>query len=104
VRKKDKSVIWPAYFDSNRTRKMGRRISKNLAVKSPKINEIVNVVSKLGFQCELDPDISYPKKPWVRTGLLLVEKKYSKGQFINKIAAKLFKNRANTIRNEKKKS
>ena len=94
MRKKDKTIIWPAYFDSNRTRKMGRRVSKDLCVRSPKMDEIVTVISKLGFQCELNPEVSYPKKPWVRTGLLLIEKKYSKEQLINKIALNLVKNRA----------
>ena len=102
MRKQDKALIWPAYFDSNRTRKMGRRISKNLAVKSPKMNEILAAVSKLGFQCELIPEASYPKKPWIKTGLLLIEKKYPKEQLINKIAKHLVKNRANSSRKEKR--
>ena len=104
MRKKDKTLIWPAYFDSNRTRKMGRRVSKDICVRSPKIDEIVNVVSKLGYQCELNPEVSYPKKPWIRTGLLLIEKKYSKEQLINKIAVNLVKNRAKSLNDKKRKS
>ena len=100
--KQDKAILWPAYFDSSRTRKMGRRVSKKLAVKSPKIKELINVVSKLGFHCELIPDVSYPKKPWVKTGLLLIEKKYPKEQLINKIAKQLVKNRNNFLRKEKR--
>ena len=102
MRKQDKALIWPAYFDSNRTRKMGRRVSKNLAVKSPKIQELIDVVSKLGFQCELIPEVSYPKKPWVKTGLLLIENKYPKEQLINKIAKQFVKIRGNSLRKVKR--
>jgi signal recognition particle subunit SRP19 len=102
MRKQDKAILWPAYFDSSRTRKMGRRVSKKLAVKSPKLKELINAVSKLGFQCELIPEVSYPKKPWVKTGLLLIEKKISKEQLINKIAEQLVKSRDNFSRKEKR--
>jgi signal recognition particle subunit SRP19 len=102
MRKQDKTIIWPIYFDSSRTRKKGRRVSKNMAVKSPKINEIANVASKLGFQYEIIPEVSYPKKPWINTGLLLIEKKFTKEQLIKKIAMKLLKNRNNLSRKEKK--
>ena len=40
MRKQDKMIIWPAYFDSTKTRRDGRRIPKSLAVPSPKILEI----------------------------------------------------------------
>lgn len=102
MRKQEKAIIWPIYFDSNRTRKKGRRVSKNMAVKSPKINEIANVASKLGFQYEIIPEVSYPKKPWINTGLLLIERKFTKEQLIKKIAMKLLKNRNNLSRKEEK--
>jgi signal recognition particle subunit SRP19 len=98
MRKQDKALLWPAYFDSSRTRKMGRRVSKKMAVKSPKMNELINAVSKLGFHCELIPEVSYPKKPWIKTGLLLIEKKYPKEQLINKIAKQLVESRDNFSR------
>ena len=40
MRKLDKAIIWPLYFDVNKTRKEGRRVSKALAVSSPKIAEL----------------------------------------------------------------
>ena len=102
MRKQDKAIIWPVYFDSGKTRGMGRRVPKNLAVKSPKIDEIIHVVSRLGFQYELVPEVSYPKKPWKHSGLLLVEKKLSKEQLIKKIAGKLLEYRNNSSRKRKK--
>ena len=102
MRKQDKAIIWPVYFDSGKTRGKGRRVSKNLAIKSPKIDEIIHVVSRLGFQFELVPEVSYPKKPWKNSGLLLVEKKLSKEQLIKKIAEELLEYRNNYLRKRKK--
>ena len=51
MRKQDKAIIWPAYFDQTKTRKNGRRVSKNLAVPNPKIEELQEAAKKLG--CEM---------------------------------------------------
>jgi signal recognition particle subunit SRP19 len=89
MRKQDKIIIWPAYFDQAKTRKNGRRVSKNLAVHSPKILEIREATQKLGLEFEVVMDKGYPKTPWAKTGMLLVEKKGSKEQVINRIAKQL---------------
>jgi len=96
MRKQDKIIIWPAYFDSTKTRKNGRRVPKNLAVPSPKILEIKDAAGKLGLEHELVPDASYSKTPWQKAGMLLVKKKEPKGQIIGKIAKQLLKIRGVT--------
>jgi signal recognition particle subunit SRP19 len=98
MRKQDKVIIWPAYFDQAKTRKNGRRVPKNLAVQSPKILEIQEAAQKLGLKFEVVADKGYPKTPWAKTGMLLVEKKGSKEQIISRIAKQLLK-----ARNEKSK-
>ena len=97
MRKQDKVIIWPAYFDQAKTRKEGRRVQKSLAVQSPKILEIREAAQKLGLDFEVVADKGYPKTPWAKTGMLLVEKKGSKEQIINRIAKQLLK-----VRNEQK--
>ena len=89
MRKQDKIIIWPAYFDQAKTRKNGRRVPKNLAVQSPKIMEIQEATQKLGLEFEVVTDKDYPKTPWAKTGMLLVEKKGSKEHVINRIAKQL---------------
>jgi signal recognition particle subunit SRP19 len=91
MRKQDKIIIWPAYFDSTKTRKDGRRVPKNLSVPSPKILEIKNAAEKLGLEHELVAEAGYPKTPWLKTGMLLVKKKEAKEQIIRKIAKQLLK-------------
>jgi len=93
MRKQDKIIIWPAYFDQTKTRKNGRRVPKNLAVQSPKILEIQEAAQKLGLEFEVVADKGYPKTPWAKTGMLLVEKRGSKEQIISRIAKQLLKAR-----------
>ncbi|MEM3874406.1 MAG: signal recognition particle subunit SRP19/SEC65 family protein [Candidatus Bathyarchaeia archaeon] len=94
MRRQDKVVLWPAYFDSTKTRGEGRRIPKILAVPSPKITELKEAVEKLGFEYELVADAGYPKTPWLKTGMLLVTKKEAKNRLLKKVAKQLQKIRA----------
>ena len=96
MRKQEKIIIWPTYFDSARTRMDGRRVSKSLAVAAPRITEVKEAAEKLGLACELILDAGYSKTPWLKTGMLLVEKKGSKNQTIVMIAKQLVKIRSST--------
>jgi signal recognition particle subunit SRP19 len=93
MRKLEKIIIWLAYFDQAKTRKEGRRVPKSLAVPSPKILEVQEAAQKLGLDFEVVADKGYSKTPWTKTGMLLVEKKGSKEQVINRIAKQLLKAR-----------
>jgi len=94
VRQQDKIIIWPAYFDSTKTRNDGRRVSRNLAVPSPRITEVKEAAEKLGLTHELVADVGYAKTPWLKTGMILVKKKGSKGQMVLLIAKQLMKIRS----------
>jgi len=94
MRKQDKNVIWPVYFDSTKTRKEGRRVPKSLAVPYPKILEIKDAAERLGLEHELVPDVTYSKTPWLKTGMLHVKKNERKSQIIIRIARQLLKIRS----------
>lgn len=95
MRKQDKIIIWPAYFDSTRTRKDGRRVVKNLAVPMPRAAEIKDAADKLRLDSELRGDVGYARTPWVKTGMVLVRKKKdSKEKVIGAIARQLIKTRS----------
>ena len=93
MRKQDKIIIWPAYFDLTKTRKEGRRVPKSLAVQHPKILEVQEAAQKMRLDLEVVADKGYSKTPWSKTGMLLIEKKGSKEQIINRIAKQLLKTR-----------
>ncbi|MCW4044020.1 MAG: signal recognition particle protein Srp19 [Candidatus Bathyarchaeota archaeon] len=103
MRKQEKAIIWPAYFDQSRTRKEGRRVPKSLAVPSPRIQEISEATVKLGLKHEVAAEAGYPKTPWAKTGMLLVEKQGSKEQTIKKIAKQLLKTRSELLSQPQKK-
>ncbi|HUJ84697.1 MAG TPA: signal recognition particle subunit SRP19/SEC65 family protein, partial [Candidatus Acidoferrales bacterium] len=65
MKKLDKAIIWPIYFDANKTRRNGRRVAKNLAVQSPKIDEVKIAVDRLGLKNEVRLEAHFPRIPWV---------------------------------------
>jgi len=91
MRKLDKAIIWPVYFDCNKTRKDGRRVPKSIAVQSPKIAEIKEAADKLGLENELNLEAHFPQAPWVKSGMMLVEKNEAKEKIIQKLAKQLMK-------------
>ena len=98
MRKQEKVIVWPVYFDQTKTRKNGRRVPKSLTVRHPKIAEVTTAVAKLGLKHEVTLDVGYPKTPWLRTGMILVEKEGSKEQVIGRIANQLLKIRSESTK------
>ena len=74
MRKQNKIVVWPAYFDSTKARGKGRKLSKKFTVPNPKLDEICKVLDKLKLKYEVVADAAHPKMPWRRTGVIYIEK------------------------------
>ena len=89
MRKQNKLVLWPVYFDSTKTRLEGRRVPKSLATPSPKLEEIRKAVERVGLRPEIVTDAAHPSSPWRKTGLLTVSKKGSKAETLQQVAKKL---------------
>jgi signal recognition particle subunit SRP19 len=89
VRKQDKFIIWPAYFDQNKKRSEGRKVSRNLAQPAPRLEEIQKAAQQLGLQSEIVPELAYPAQSWQKTGMLLISKKGSKLEIMRKIAKEI---------------
>jgi signal recognition particle subunit SRP19 len=94
MRKTDNAIIWPTYFDAAKSKSEGRRVPKTLAVAFPKILEIQQAADKLGLKSEINTTAGYPKTPWVKMGMLSVEKNEPKEQIILKLAKQLAKIKA----------
>jgi signal recognition particle subunit SRP19 len=93
LRKRDKFVLWPLYFDSTKTRLEGRRVPKSLAVPTPKLGEVQKAVERVGLQPEVVTDAGHPSFPSQKTGLIVVPKRGSKTQILRRVAEELFKAR-----------
>ena len=89
MRKQNKFILWPVYFDSTKTRLQGRRVPKNLAVPSPSLTEIREASDRIGLNCEVKANATHPSTSWIQTGLLLVSKNESKTKTLRKIGKTL---------------
>ena len=56
------NVIWPAYFDAGRSRSEGRRVSEELAVEEPTVEEVARAVKQVGYDVAVDRDKTYPRE------------------------------------------
>jgi len=89
VRKKDKVVLWPLYFDSTKSRVEGRRVPKVVSVPSPRLDEVRKAVEQLGVRYEIVSDASHPKLSWQGSGMLIVSRVCSKTNMVRKVARQL---------------
>ena len=81
-----KTTIWPVYIDSKKTKKEGRRISKENAVSSPKLREITKAAEKLHLNPEVEKYKSYSRSWWESSGRVIVDKNTTKRETLIKIS------------------
>ncbi|WP_069807190.1 signal recognition particle subunit SRP19/SEC65 family protein [Vulcanisaeta thermophila] len=53
-------IIWTVYFDSTKSRRLGRKVPRGISVKSPSFDELVKAVERLGLKYEAYPDKKHP--------------------------------------------
>jgi len=56
------NVIWPAYLDAGLSRAEGRRVSKELAVEGPTVDEIAQAVQQVGYDAVVERGKTYPRE------------------------------------------
>ncbi|MFT4947398.1 MAG: signal recognition particle subunit SRP19 [Natronomonas sp.] len=56
------NVIWPAYLDADLTREAGRRVSNELAVSEPTVDEIAQAVQQVGYDAVIERSKTYPRE------------------------------------------
>lgn len=83
-------VIWLDYFNKTFSRRVGRRVNKDLSVYDPSLKELSNAAKSAGFKIiESDDNVRYPRRAFVRSGYIILEKGSSKSKVIRDIATKL---------------
>ncbi len=87
-------VLYPAYFDAERSREDGRRVARKVAVHGPKVDEIAEAAAALGLKPKVEPDSAHPSTPWKREGRVLVKADFYKTSVVHKVAAKMKEARA----------
>ncbi len=86
----DHVILWLDYFNKGLSRKQGRRVSKELAVFEPKIEELIRAAKALGYkEIEVNENARYPKRWYQRSGYIMIEKDDSKEVIIQEMAKEL---------------
>ena len=89
MRKQKKTILWPVYFDSSKTRKEGRKVPKSIAVSNPNLAELQKAAEQLGLKPEAEVHVAHSAVSWRKTGRIWVQKSGSKMQTLMKIAEKI---------------
>ncbi len=86
---------WLDYFNKTLSRQKGRRLPKEKCIFDPSLSELIESAKAAGLEpTETDDQVRYPRRSYVRSGHIVLEKKYSKTVILNKIAVNLVAKRA----------
>ena len=88
-------VIWLDYFNKNLKKSKGRRLGLEKCVFDPSLKELTEAAKDAGFEItESDDKVRFPKRPFVRSGYVVLPKGSSKTKILNKISEKLVSRRS----------
>ena len=87
-------MIYPEYFDAQLSRNEGRRVPRNLAVNSPDVKEISNILSKYDIPNRIEEHKHHPNFWYRKNGRIIINKQgKSKQEFLKDLAKNLKKKR-----------
>jgi len=88
-------VVWLDYFNKTLPREKGRKLSKEKCVFDPSLKELIEAAKAAGLELtESDEKVRFPKRPYVRSGYIVIPKSGPKTKILNKISEKLVSKRA----------
>ncbi len=88
-------VIWLDYFNKTLPKNKGRRLPKEKCVFDPSLNELIEAAKASGFEIKESEDkLRFPRRPYVRSGYIVLPKELPKTKILNKISEKLVSKRA----------
>jgi signal recognition particle subunit SRP19 len=88
-------VIWLDYFNKNLKKSKGRRQGLEKCVFDPSLKELVDATKAAGFEItESDDKVRFPKRPFVRSGYVVLPKESPKTKILDKISEKLISKRS----------
>jgi len=91
----DHVVVWLDYFNKTLPRDKGRKLSKEKCVFDPSLNELIEATKAAGLELtESNDKVRFPKRPYVRSGYVIIPKSSPKTKILNKISEKLVSKRA----------
>jgi signal recognition particle subunit SRP19 len=92
----DHQIVWLDYFNKNLSRKKGRKVSKNISVYDPTMQELIGASKTLDLDFseeEINNQARYPRRAFVKSGYIMILKKDKKSSVINQIAKEMIEAR-----------
>ena len=87
-------VIWLDYCNKNLKKSKGRRLGLEKCVFDPSLKELMDATKSAGFEIkESDDKVRFPRRPFVRSGYIILQKESTKTTILNKISEKLVSKR-----------
>jgi len=88
-------VIWLDYFNKNLKKSKGRRLGLAKCVFDPSLKELKDAAKSAGLEVtESNEKVRFPKRPFVRSGYIVLPKESTKTKILNKISEKLVSKRS----------
>ena len=88
-------VIWLDYFNKNLKKSKGRRARLDKCVFDPSLKELIEATTAAGFEItESEDKVRFPRRPFVRSGYVVLPKGSPKTKILDKISEKLVLKRA----------
>ena len=88
-------VIWLDYFNKTLPRNKGRKLAKEKCIFDPSLKELSEAAKSAGFEItESEEKKRFPKRPFVRSGYIVLPKNNPKTKILAKISEKLVAKRA----------
>ena len=79
----DHSILWLDYFNKNLSRSKGRKVTRDLAIFDPSMTDLIEAAKALGYNLvseEINDNCRYPKRPFVKSGNIMVKKQAGKNK------------------------
>ena len=92
----DHQIVWLDYFNKNLSRKKGRKVSKNISVYDPTMQELIGASKTLELDFseeDLNNQARYPRRAFVKSGYIMISKRDKKTSVINQIAKEMIEAR-----------
>ena len=92
----DHQIVWLDYFNKNLSRKKGRRVSKNISVYDPTMQELIDASKTLELDFseeDINNQARYPRRAFVKSGYIMISKRDKKSSVINQIAKEMIEAR-----------
>jgi signal recognition particle subunit SRP19 len=88
-------VVWLDYFNKTLPRNKGRKLPKEKCIFDPSLKELIEAAKAAKLEItESDDKVRFPKRPFVRSGYIILPKDGPKTKMLNKISEKLVSKRA----------